>query len=262
MTELEYVFILDLDGSVIGNCYYQSILLKIEYILKKNNIKININNALNNAYKKKNKLLRPYFAYFMENMKKHFPNSYFYIYTASEKTWANRQIPIIEKQNNVKFDRPIYTRNDCIKDSNNNNKKSIRKILKKKHKNSEIMIVDDNDVYIDYPDNIIKCPSYNYTYFEDFWNFINEKYLLIPNIKNYFYDLRKENIISPYPINNSNMNQKIESYKWLYDKCEKINKSNTNDDNFWKNLTNIIIKHNITQFNKKTIKTINNYFTQ
>ena len=31
MTEPEYVFILDLDGTIIGNCYYQVILFNYLY---------------------------------------------------------------------------------------------------------------------------------------------------------------------------------------------------------------------------------------
>jgi hypothetical protein len=98
----EYVFILDLDGTIIGNCYYQSILFNLETIMKKNNIRINVSEKLNMAYKKKNKLLRPYFIHFMTEMKKKFPNSYFYIYNASEKKWAEKEILIIEKVLKIK----------------------------------------------------------------------------------------------------------------------------------------------------------------
>lgn len=258
----EYVFIIDLDGTIIGNCYYQALLFRIEHILKKNNIKININDHLNNAYKKKNKLLRPYFLFFISEMKKRFPNSYFYIYTASDKKWALREIATIEKQNNFKFDRPIFSRSDCIKGSDNCYKKSVNKILKKKHKNAEILIIDDNDVFIDYADNIVKCPSYNYIYFEDLWFHINEKNLHLPEVKKLISELNEDNLIAPYPIKCSNMNQKLETYKWFADKCISINKTNNCDDNFWKNLTKIIIKNNITEFNKKSVKKINNYFTQ
>jgi hypothetical protein len=255
----EYVFILDLDGTIIGNCYYQSILFNLETIMKKNNIRINVSEKLNMAYKKKNKLLRPYFIHFMTEMKKKFPNSYFYIYTASEKKWANKEIGIIEKQNNIKFNRPIFTRNDCIKKIDNSYSKSINKIIKKKHNNAEILVIDDNDVYIDYPNNIIKCPSYNYTYFEDLWHFINENDVKLPELQKIIIDLRYSDYIAPYSIKYGNMMQKLESYKWLMNKCEMINNSNHTNDLFWKYLTKIIVKKNITSFDKKNVYNINKY---
>jgi hypothetical protein len=197
----------------------------------------------------------------MTEMKRKFPNSYFYIYTASEKKWANKEISIIEKQNNIKFNRPIFTRNNCIKNSENNYNKSITKILKKKHKNSHILIIDDNDVYIDYPNNIIKCPTYNYIHFEDLWHFISDTILHITDLQFLLYDLKSNDWIAPFPIKSSNMSQKLQSYKWLTEKCEVIHKTNNSNDLFWKYLTKIIIKKNITSFNKKTISDIYKYIS-
>ena len=109
-----YVFIIDLDGTIIGDCIYQVELYKLSLILNKLKIKIKINDILKDCYKEKTKLIRPYFKLFLEKMREIYPSSHFYIYTASEKKWAEKELMIIEKVLNFKFNRPIFTRNDCI----------------------------------------------------------------------------------------------------------------------------------------------------
>ncbi len=110
----DYVFIIDLDGTIIGDCVYQAEIYKISLILNKLRIKIKINEILEQSYKEKTKLIRPYFKLFLEKMRKIYPSSYFYIYTASEKKWAEKELMIIEKVLNFKFNRPLFTRNDCL----------------------------------------------------------------------------------------------------------------------------------------------------
>ena len=56
-------FIIDLDGTIIGDCAYQIILYNIENILRKNNIKNKSDNLLLESYKPSSKLIRPYFNY-------------------------------------------------------------------------------------------------------------------------------------------------------------------------------------------------------
>jgi hypothetical protein len=91
------VFIIDLDGTIIGDCIYQTDIYKIGLILRKLGFKIKINDILEDHYNEKTKLIRPYFLNFITTIKKTIPNSYFYIYTASEKKWAEKEIKIIEK---------------------------------------------------------------------------------------------------------------------------------------------------------------------
>ena len=45
-----YVFILDLDGTIIGNCIYQAEIYKISLILAKLGVKIKINNIIEDYY--------------------------------------------------------------------------------------------------------------------------------------------------------------------------------------------------------------------
>ena len=131
-----FVFILDLDGTIIGDCSYQCDLYNIQDIFRRNiklspkftKSKTECDKILNSSYSTESLLIRPYFVKFYETIKKLYPNSFIYVFTASEKTWAHKEIAIIEKQNNIKFNRPIFTRNNCIIDKNGMIKKSVKKI--------------------------------------------------------------------------------------------------------------------------------------
>jgi len=205
--DINYVFIIDLDGTIIGDCIYQCEIYKIYLILAKLGIKLKINEILEDCYKEKSKLIRPYFVEFMRQMKNHYSLVSFYIYTASEKSWAEKEIGIIEKNLNIKFNRPIFTRNDCIRieDKINNRidyKKSIEMIRKKiKVKNPEILIIDDKDVYIDNNDKLIRCSLYNYKYFCNYWDNMPDLYRIKNKIfLNYLQTLIDNNRLNP--INN------------------------------------------------------------
>lgn len=246
-----YIFILDLDGTIIGDCKYQCEIHNIEKILKKNSIKCNFTNILKKSYHHKSKLLRPYFLYFFNTIKKKYPTSLIYVYTSSEKKWANKQINMIEKENNIKFNRPVFTRNDCILSSEGIYKKSINNILKKKLINNEIIVIDNNNVYLDNIDKLLICPTYKYILFHDIWELIPNN--INKNINLYLENLIKNNYLCPYNTKIlSNMKIKCKIYKWLYNKCLLNNKK----DIFWKNITNYIIKNDI---NKNFIKDYKDY---
>ena len=258
-----YVFILDLDGTIIGNCIYQAEIYKISLILNKLGVKIKINNILEEYYKEKSKLIRPYFMYFIEKMREYFPNSYFYIYTASEKKWAEKEISILEKSLNIKFNRPIFTRNDCLiikseDGSSNLLKKSIENIKKKiKVKNPEILIIDDNNVYIDNNDKLLLCKTYNYKSFCNYWEYIPMDKITNKIFIDYLNKLISNKTLNPNN-NYSNMKQMTQTYKWFYNNCLIINEQNKQykKDDFWLKLTKIIIENKITSFNSTSIKFI------
>jgi hypothetical protein len=170
---------------------------------------------------------------------------------------------LIEKILKIKFDRPIFTRNDCNiieKDDKIDLKKSIELIRKKiKVKNPEILIIDDNDVYMDNRDKLIKCNIYNYKYFCNYWDYIPIDKINNNIVLKYLKSLISNNRLNPI-IDKKTMKEKINHYDWLYQKCNEVNKSNKRciNDNFWLRLTNIIIENNIRVFNNSTIKLINN----
>ena len=79
----KYVFIIDLDSTIIGDCSYQLQLYNISKIINNSNSKqsININKVLSPYYNEKLKLVRPYFVYFINKMRELYKQDvYFYVY--------------------------------------------------------------------------------------------------------------------------------------------------------------------------------------
>lgn len=258
-----YTFIIDLDGTIIGDCIYQAEIYKISLILNKLKIKIKINEILEGCYKEKTRLIRPYFKIFIEKMREIYPKSKYYIYTASEKRWAEKELKIIENELKIRMDRPILTRNDCImmeKENKIDIKKSIEMIKRKiKYKEGEIMIIDDNDVYIDNMERMVKCKYYNYKYFCNYWEYIPIERIKNKIVLKYIEKLIENERLNPY-IERKTMKQQIEYYKWLNKKCIEINKENKKykKDEFWLRITEAIIENKIIIFNKANIKLIQN----
>ena len=83
------------------------------------------------CYQSKKFIWDSFFIDFMNYLKKNFSNYYVFIYTASDKEWAYKEINWIEKQNkDIKFNRPIFTRQECLKEDGKYSK-SITRILPK-----------------------------------------------------------------------------------------------------------------------------------
>ena len=241
-----YVFILDLDGTIIGDCSYQCDLYNLQDILKKNiknfnkstsisfnKNKIDCEKKLNESYSSESLLIRPHFTKFMYAIKKFYPNSFIFVYTASEKKWANIEVKMIEKNLDIEFDKPIFTRDDCIIDSKKEYKKVINKIIQKIKKNikddiedikNNLLIIDNNDTFIDYKTNFLLCKSYDFIHYIDIWKNINNDYNKNSELTNYIIKLINNNKIHKYiNINDKNLEN---IYKWKYKKYKKINKSN------------------------------------
>jgi hypothetical protein len=174
-TNMPIVFIIDLDGTLIGNlephlCYEEILsFLKVHNTFDNQvlpeNTKAELLDALNNG------LARPHFKEFYENTKKNNLNSEFFIYTASHRDWAHYIIECLEELHDIKFNRPIFTREDC-----DNSYKSLRKINTRiklalyekyntKYEDINYIIIDDNE-YIYAPSDrkmLLTCPTYKHT---------------------------------------------------------------------------------------------------
>lgn len=264
MSDLELIIILDLDGTIIGNCCFQADLYNLQLIQKTNKIKLINSNYLQKSYSNNSKLIRPFFIYFYKKIKYLYPKSHIYIYTASEKKWAYKEIEYIEKNLFIKFDRPIFTRDDCVLNSNNEYKKLVKKILPKIKKNlqnkddieNKLLIIDNNNTFIDYQNNFILCNTYNYIYYLDLWKNINYDYYNNSNLKNYVTKLINNNKIFKYMLHDDISNIKKELiYKWNYKKLKKINKENKKElnDNFYEKITYAISDNKFKKFNLDTI---------
>lgn len=266
-TKEPMVFILDLDGTIIGDCTYQVIMYNMEELCKKHKIKTKSDDLLN-SYKPASKLIRPYFKYFVNRMKAYNPNSLFFVYTASEKAWATKEIAMIEKTHDFKFNRPIFTREDCILDSYGQYRKSVKKIWPKiqKHKvqKQNVLVIDNNDTFIDFASNFLLCSTYDYILFFDLWDKIKKEYLRIMEIYQAIKKLISGHKICKHcnfndeaPLNSKQLENK---HKWLYKKHKKINMMNRKyvNDTFWKTLADTIVEKNITHFSKDSIKLLQN----
>tara|TARA_B100000401_G_scaffold391634_1_gene298470 strand:- start:64 stop:666 length:603 start_codon:yes stop_codon:yes gene_type:complete len=97
-----------------------------------------------------------------------------FVYTASEKKWAYHIVPSIESVTGVKFNRPIFTRNECNMGKQAHKslvevKPKIIRSLRKKYVSltpnsldNMIYLIDNSDV-LEESQFLLKCPTYSYT---------------------------------------------------------------------------------------------------
>lgn len=253
------LFIIDLDGTIIGNCMYQVCAHSVEGVLKKNKEKCS--SIIHNSYGSSSRLVRPHFKRFYQSIKRAHPNSLFYVYTASERDWATKEISIIEKAHSIKFDRPLFTRGDCHISEDGHYRKSVKNILPriaKKNKGAEIrdsriLVIDNNRVFDDYTDNFLLCPTYDHISFIDIWNLVRPEHLSNPNVLPTILDLQSGELMCKYNEMQSNHDRVCElKHKWLYKKHKQINNLNAKykNDTFWKDLTHLLLTR-LAPFDKR-----------
>jgi hypothetical protein len=235
--------ILDLDNTIIGNITYQLLADTLCNKVKKSCP------IIANCYNEKTGIIRPYFTKFIYIMREKFPDIKIYVYTASQKDWALKEIKWIEKCCNMRFDRPILNRDDCI-EMNNSYYKSIKKISKKIKSIDEnnILIIDNNDIFIDCKECFIKCPDYNYISFVDLWKILPKSMLDKQEVIIYTQKLIKEGYINPYNVDDlgNDLDKTLKYLKWFHKKISIINKLNkrNENDNFWLTLGKIAYSTN------------------
>lgn len=260
------IFVIDLDGTIIGDITPQIMLYDIAKALKTAHVKYSFDT---NTFKQKlkNGIIRPHFESFVKTLINNVPNVEFFIYTASEKTWAEFVIKNIEQCIGIKFNRPIFSRSSCLNE-NRQYKKSLHficpsliKTLKKKYGIlyskrdllNNTLIIDNNNVY-QQDNKVIVCPTYNYRVPEN-----------IPcNINNNVYNLHHQ-LISSVLRKYINMNAsndylmfEKEFYMYYVAFLGMIMKHNTKyvNDRFWMHLKDIIITQKIEDFTERNYKMI------
>ena len=238
------VFILDLDGTVVGNIANQAMLYEICKITHK---KFNLIDFRQKLLKT---LLRPYVIDFLRK-----PNSEFFVYSAGSKVWVEfivKQIEIIAK---MKFNRPLFTRQDCQDSSKkcyDSIKPKINKILKKKYNRTFTpLIIDNNNVYIN-DSNLIVCPTYDEYVVENIPTIIDSN-----TYKKYYKDINK--LLKIY----FDINLDTNSYKYFqyvfYSKYITLLKNKRKPDNFIYKLDKLIT--DISEFNMDNINYIKKRIT-
>jgi hypothetical protein len=203
--KLPYIFILDIDNTIIGevqNCSYEYTALEYIYkYCKINNINANCNIKIDIIDDLNEGLLRPYFIDFIHFIKKKYKNIEIYLYTNSSYDWINNGglIDNIEKIVKIKFNKPYFTRKNTLnrqKLLGNLYDVIIEKIVKKypllkidKNKkkvfDTQLVFIDDipNNLK-DYPDKQIICPEYTYMPYYNIKEKLIYKYNINPEIFN------------------------------------------------------------------------------
>jgi len=274
--DLPYIVILDWDGTIAGRVDFQSQRYSMIQHFKKFGLKYKTDNKIPKAFLPSQRLIRPGFANFIYDLQNYFNNNvYFYIYTASEKNWAYKEIQWVEKAHGVKFQRPLFTRDECVVDIAGNYRKSLGLIFPRilrslgKHPaftkqdkdeilQNRILIIDNNAVYNDYQSKLLICPHYNYTVFENLLEDIPAISLKNNTIKQYLLSLTNNGMICPF-FSSSDVNHVMyKKYEWLALKCKLITDENQvyMKDVFFPYLTKLITKNNLKAFSPNIIKQI------
>ena len=281
--KLPYIFILDIDNTIIGNvnnCINESIIL--DYIFKyckMNNIIANCDKKIDIIDELNEGLLRPYFIDFINFIKSKYKNIEIYLYTNSAYFWINNSgfIDNIEKIVKIKFNKPYFTRENALdrqKLLGNLYDIIIDKIVKKypllkidKNKkkvfDSQLVFIDDipNNLK-DYPDKQIVCPEYNYYPYYNIKEKIIKKYNINPQIfdNKEILTVFESQDIPIYNENGSVYQKDIEFFnihEILKIRYSQILINSTLNDTFFKDLITILDKNknldNIPAINKELI---------
>lgn len=276
MHNLPIVFVLDWDGTIAGKVEFQSQAFSLAQSLKKQGIRPKPLPSVLQSFSPKSKLIRPGLASFMHAMEKFYQSQdvYFFIYTASEKSWATYEINLVEKQFGIRFMRPIFTREDCVVDQGGQYRKSLTKVfpricralaktraLSTNEKTylleNNLILIDNNAVYTDRPDKLLLCPDYDYAVFENLADIIPDDAQHHPIVNQLVLSLVNSGHLCPMPRQSSDFMKEItHTYSWLATRCKDImnaNKLYENDD-FWKHLRKLIIQNGLRKFTPSIIK--------
>jgi hypothetical protein len=261
VTNMPYVFILDIDGTMIGDIGPQVMMYDIISELRRGKEKIffDTNDLIE---KLKSGVVRPHLAHFISSMKRHYGAVEFFVYTASHNKWANFLIKQLEKSLGIRFNRPIFTRKDC-QFINKEYKKSIKHIkgrifnvLKKKYDYpfhledmaDKIMMIDNNNIFPQSEQgNLIVCPTYSFKYPENIPIKITKK----------IYEANERSlspIMNRYlniPIGSSYLKFQRAFYRYYINEISSMSSSH---DSFWLHLTDVLIKKDIKVFNIGSLK--------
>ena len=249
------VFLIDLDGTMIGNIQPQ---LEEYYLIKEINKEIKKTTNKQIRYNTtilleelKKYVIRPKLDKFLRNIKK-YENIELFVYTASSDDWARYIIPQIEKVTKFKFNRPLLTRNNIIPNNQRTNIKSINKVkpivyksLKKKYKLNSIndlkyiTLIDNTKNVLIEKKNLVLCPTYDYTHQIDYLRMIPKD-----TLKKYYILIEKNLGLD----HSTNLYQFYAKYYELlnkqFSKCSRINQYFLSDT-YWVKFSSLL-KQNIS----------------
>lgn len=256
------VILLDIDGTLIGDISPQVVMYELKKRIKLPYNSKNLHDQLNNG------IIRPNFKAFFDDLKGY--GVEFFIYTASEKRWAENIVKNIEATTGVKFNRPLFTRNNChlvngeYKKSISHVLPSVLKCLKKKYNNltasslkNMVMAIDNNNVYnSNERKNLVLCDTYNYSTPENIPSYVNKALFdqhsspIMSVVASYYPNMKYTSNYMKFE------RQYYMHYVQMLDKSLKL-KSTISLDPLFKTIRNFIINKNITSFNEKVVQYLN-----
>lgn len=264
MTRKPLVVFLDLDGTLVGDITPLIAQWDITKRFNPKNLKhaqASITTCLKYGF------LRPHLLSFIDSLRnKEVPVEYF-IYTASEKKWALYLVSCIEKAMDLKFNRPVLTRSDCIirnKECYKSLTLAVSKIQKsmfsKYHQMvyiNDCVLIDNNRVLL--PEESlrwIKCPTYAFRSEYDVLRHVSEEQMI-----KYYREISQQLMVHHlYPYNKAP--KTYEEFKFTYFK-ELLLTIKTDrymlkiKDKYFQNLTNYLISNPLTNLGASTIRSIN-----
>lgn len=271
MKILPILFIFDMDNTIIGN--------SINLINYKNFVEdINYNKYWKN-YLKENFLIRPYLKTFLKEVKELYPTAEFFIYSVGTRNYVNYIIETLEEELEIKFNRPLATREDASisKDTNeyikelNGQQSKIFETLEKKYgkfdENTREIILKERTIIIDDNPRVwngdirhIICKPYNYIpIIELDYNLmmrIYENKDIYMKAKNYISDLipNKDKLTFDEFMYNYHLNI-VEQYS----KIKEINRNEYKDDFFKKLLNKMKLRKRAKVLFTKSFFNLNKY---
>lgn len=277
MALLPYVFVLDLDGTIVGRVDFQSQQFVLYNVLKQAGFKPVKQQSIPAAFYPNAKLVRPGLINFMAALHEYYGGkAFFFIYTGSEKTWACQEVSWIEKTHGIKFMRPIFTRDDCTVDARGNIRKSLIKIWPRITRalppltaqertfvlNNQTLIVDNTAVYLDHSDKLLLCPTYDRNHLENMLHGIPAEARKHPSVDKLILSFINQGLLCPYVETSHGTHGKMDGmrrlskqYAWLAAKCDCIAKENEkyDADRFWSIVRKLLIRNNIKSFSPSII---------
>lgn len=186
------IILLDLDGTVIGDITPQVVLYDIVQQIKSAKSQIACHPppfpTKDLQEKLRDGIVRPYFDSFIAEMQKR--GVEVFIYTASSRKWAEFIVRQVELAFDIKFNRPILTREHChMRDGECKKKiatvaplilRSMNKKYGVKFNTHEItnnlMIIDNSEVYMGPDcDRVLLCKTYKYKHPENMMSTLTKK---------------------------------------------------------------------------------------
>jgi hypothetical protein len=287
--DLPVIFIFDLDSTLIGQSSaiyngYKKLLDFIADKCKHQKLDGPICDIDKDDWKEiiPNNLFRPHLKQGLDNIKSLYPTAEFFIFSLGIKEYVTSLVKIIENRFDVKFNRPIFAREDASLSGTYSHNKDIAgyqdtickslakkypKVKQEKYKNiifkDRTIIIDDNStVWMDDPRYII-CKAYEYNPIYIIHNKIIEIIIQNPIVQNFIN--QSHYLHMPNVYSSTSLEEYMLDYHMYLANQYRINRENNSQqlkDDFFVKFVNTIRKrkHLSQPFTADYIKKIKNSF--